>query len=305
MDSSPENEKPEELPEEERGYGPEPVDTIESSRPKQVPLREKDFISNKNGIRTNPTPMLAWFLVIMALIALAWGGRSWFVSMIGEEIGASPFLQVTNREMSLFLWQNSEHMRINVKSKSGYLPAFQSSGDVGLDPELADKYIVAPPQVIFRYHTWNRLIKDEISSTPIPLNIFREFLAYAEEWQPRYWPDAPKGYIEFIKTLPKEGTKDLRTQPYTKLPQQVRLAFQGWQNYFKQGDEINQEQPTYAQMQKFLLTHPHFARNYWRNISTPNYLKRLASGDYSPNETIPEDEIASFLRVAYFNFQSQ
>ena len=51
-----------------------------------------------------------------------------------------------------------------------------------------------------------------------------------------------------------------------ELPIIVRQAYQGWKNYFEEGPDINVLDPTYAEVNEFLKDHPHYMRNYWRNI---------------------------------------
>lgn len=172
--------------------------------------------------------------------------------------------------------------------------------------DQTENYVEAPPELIFLYHTWDRLIKNEYTPRPIPVEEFKEFLNYTEEWKPQNWPKAPKLYVALIDSLAK-GTvsQDLKDMPETTLPLDVKLAFQGWKNYIKEGEDINALTPTYAQLQAFLKSHPHFARNYWRNIveeTTPNYLKSFTEGHFDPKDNIPKDEISSFLRVALYNF---
>jgi len=225
---------------------------------------------------------------------------------MAKQVKSNPFLQVTNRQFSLFLWQFPEYMRVNATQKAGYLPGFQYQSKISLVLGSADDYVSAPPELLFLYHTWHRLISSEFIARPIPLNEFREFLDYEEEWQPQNWPAAPSGYVHLTQTLESSTQADLRALPIAILPQEVRVAFQGWKNYFKEGYLINQTKPTFAEMEGFLKSNPNYARNYWRNIvldSYPNYLKTLSLGSFDPNAIISKDEIAPFLRVAFFNYK--
>lgn len=278
--------------------------------PSNDPLSEKNFINE--GYSQNPYPFWLWLFLLTIVIALAWGGRSWFTSHIEERVSMSPFLQVTNRDFSLFLWQNPEFMRVHAKNKEGYLTGFQYLDKVSLEPELAGRYVEAPPEVIFRYHTWHRLVSAEFSPRPIPLDEFREFLTYAEEWKPIFWPEAPPEYMGLISAISRGGASqlmgfdptDMRSISLTTLPQVVRMAFQGWKNYFKEGELINQVKPTFGEMKAFIDTHPHYARNYWRNVvadMTPQYLQNLSTG--LVNSIIPNEALSSFLKAAFFNFQ--
>jgi hypothetical protein len=259
------------------------------------------------AIKKNPYPAWFWLFVIGVLVMLAWGISSWYTTSMAEKRSHSPFLKVTNRQFSLFLWENPEFMRINASNKSGYLPGFQYLKKVSLEPELAEEQVVAPPEVIFRYHTWNRLLQPEFIARAIPNEEFMEFLNYASEWHPKNWPQATEDYFAFIRSLPTMGaTEDLSRLPLTSLPLEVREAFLGWKNYIKEGEAINNVKVTYAELRDFLLAHPNYARNYWRNIvakKEPNYLKALSLGNVSPEAEVPADQLSAFLKVALYNAQ--
>lgn len=265
-------------------------------------LPEKDFINE--GYSKDPYPFWEWMAVISVCVVLLWAFGLWFNDKMDTEVADSPFLQVTNRELSLFLWQFSDKMRIHAKNKTGYLPGFQYQESVAMELDEADEYAIAPPELLYLYHTWKRLISDEIPLGPIALSEFREFINYAEEWKPRFWPAAPEGYVAFINSLEQIKDTDLRSLPATTLPIVVRQAFQGWKNYMKDQDKINQLRPTYGEMEAFLKLYPHYARNYWRNIvdSRLHYLYTLTWGQYNPNDVIPQDELAAFLRQAFYNY---
>lgn len=258
-------------------------------------LSEKDFIHEEYP--KDPYPFWIWLLVITTVLVLFSAGRSWFRQSLQTQVEESPFLQVTNRQLSLFLWQYPEHMRAHVKAKTGYLPAFQYMDKVTPDPELADQYVVAPPELLFLFHTWHRLLGDVWIPRPITQGEFLEFLKDSEEWQPHYWREAPAAYKELVAALPqKPENEDLQTL----LPLNVKQAFQGWKNYFKEGEKINQVQPTFGEMERFLTRYPHYGRSYWRNLlekTTPHYLEMRGK----PNEMIPVDQLAPFLKVAFFN----
>lgn len=273
--------------------------------PPKPPLQEKDFI--QDSLSANPFPFWLWLVLLALLASLLWGGSSWLMQQVNREVAASPFLQVTNRQFSIFLWQFPELMRINSSSKTGYLPGFQYQGKVSMFLDDADKYVVAPPETLFLYHTWKRLIADEYAARPVPVKEFREFLDYAEEWQPKNWPQAPKGYAEFVDKLFEADTpKELQKMPDSTLPTVVRQAFQGWRNYFKEGDAINQLKPTFDEMSRFLKLYPHFARNNWRNIMldhVPDYLIQMKEMPADAKAEIPPEQLAPFLKVAFFNYQ--
>ena len=267
-------------------------------------LPEKDFINE--GYKKNPLPLWLWFFLLIFMISLLWGMSNWYSVKINFLFQESPFLRVTNRQMSLFLWQNPEFMRANVKEKGGYLPGFKYVDKVTLDIAYADEFVAAPPELIFRYHTWNRLVSGEFTQRPIPKKEFQEFLSYAEEWHPRYWPEAPQGYIKLVNELAQKDIPNLATLSEQELPIDVRMAFQGWQNYFKDGEAINQLRVTQTQMGQFLSSHSHYTRNYWRNIvedKIPNYLKSVTTDKAPASESaIPANELSSFLRVAIYNY---
>lgn len=272
----------------------------------QPELEEKDFI--QNGLTKNPTPLYIWLCIGAFGFALLLGLGNWYNDKLSFFIKKSPFLQVTNRQLSLFLWQNPEFMRVNAKEKVNYLPGFNYLDSVNINIGYADQYVSAPPEVLFRYHTWDRLVKEEFTETPIALNDFKKFLHELPEWHPRYWPAAPSPYIKLVETIDTNTTEDLSKLSKDELPLDVRIAFQGWHNFFIDGEAINNLKPTVAQMEKFITSHPHYARNYWRNVvmaATPKYLATLVSKEAKPDEEIPSDELTSFLRVAYFNFNQK
>lgn len=263
-------------------------------------LPDSDMVTD-NGFTKNPMPAWLWLAVIVALAALLWGGGSWLFFKKEGLVEDSPFLQVTNRDFSLFLWQNPEYMRANVSSKTGYLPGFQYSDKVSIEPGQADKFVSAPPEVVFLYHVWDRLVRKEFSRRPVRISEFNDFLAYCKEWLPANWPQAPEQYKELMANLPKDSSA-LISQG---LPSDVMRAFIGWKNFFMEGSKINTLIPTNGEMAQFLSLFPHYARNYWRNIVSkghPNYLLSLKAEDYDPNSPIPEDEVPGFLKVAFFNY---
>lgn len=267
-------------------------------------LSEKDFI--QDNIPKNNLPYWLWGILLTMFVALMWGGSSWFNQKLDHEVESSPFLQVTNRQMSVFLWQFPEHMRVNAKSgKAGYLPGFQYIDSLAIEPGMAEKFVEAPPELLFLYHTWNRLLRSEFIVRPIQLSEFKEFLLYAQEWQPKNWPEAPNDYARFANELLQSKAIDPASLPEVEAPKEVLQAFQGWKNFFKEGESINQMNPTYEQMAAFLERSPHYSRNYWRNLlidEYPKYLKTFYSGDYTPTLAIPKNELAPFLKVAIYNY---
>lgn len=129
-------------------------------------LQEKDFIQESYG--KDPMSFWIWVGVFAAVVLCSWGIGSWYYQTMSAQLSHSPFLQVTNREMSLFLWQFSDKMLQHVKDKTGYLKGFEYQNRIGIQSNLAEKYAVAPPELLFMYHTWSRLLKGEFTPRPIP-----------------------------------------------------------------------------------------------------------------------------------------
>lgn len=255
-------------------------------------------------IREGKSPLPAWlYLALIAVAAmLIWGGGSWFYNKKLSLQETRPFLQVTNRQFSLFLWQFPEYMRANVSSKSGYLPGFQYGDKIAIEPGKAEEFVQAPPQVLFLYHTWNRLISDEFAPRIITNKEFHQFLDYCQEWKPQNWKEAPQEYKTLVESLDKLGDKEL---PLISIPKEVQIAFIGWKNYFFEGALINLIKPTYGEMDEFIKKYPHYARNYWQNIvknGKPDYLKIQFSGKGESKAEMPDSELAAFLKVAFFNY---
>lgn len=254
-------------------------------------LDEKDFIHE--GIKDDPYPLFYWFFILITIGAISWGVSTWVDRFMKEEVAHSPFLQVTNRDFSLFLWQNPEFMRVHISDKAAYAPAFNYIETLTMNAEMADDYVVAPPDILFKYHTWNRLLGNEVPVQRVLSSDFTEFLAFAKEWTPEFWKAAPNDYIELLKSLPTAST--ILTVPYP-----VQQAYTGWKNFFKEGTAINAFQPSYGLLAQLLAKYPHYSRNYWQNL-IPSYLKSMSSPQ-NPENIIPQQEQASFLKSALFNF---
>ncbi|MCB1111189.1 MAG: hypothetical protein H7A37_00465 [Chlamydiales bacterium] len=269
-------------------------------------LKEKDFIHEEYP--KDPGLFWVWTAVFFAVVAVFWGVGSWYTKQIDEKVESSPFLQVTNRELSLFLWQFPQHMRQHVKAKTGYLPGFEYVDKIGIAEGLADVYAVAPPKVLFLYHTWDRLLRSQVPMRVVPPKEFMDFLEQNPEWLPDQWPAAPEGYAALVKGLKDSSYIDLSKLPASTFPKEVHLAFQGWKNYFKEGDKINLVMPTYGEMEKFIRRYSHYARNYWQNIlneTYPKYLMSFTAGGNDPKAVMPSDEIAPFLKVSLYNEKMQ
>lgn len=258
-------------------------------------LPDSQLVQSPSKIRTS-TPWI-YLALIIALAALMLGSASFIFSRQQRMQKENPFLQVTNRQFSLFLWQFPEFMRVNVSQKAGYLPGFQYIDKIAIESGQADDYVSAPPDLIFFYHRWKELVADEFSPRAISAKEFLQFLDYLPEWLPENWKDRPEGYQETVRAIRAGGV-------VLDLPKEVQQAFIGWKNFFMEGDLINQVRPTFRQMGEFIKQAPHYARNYWRNLlirGKPDYLKSLVLNANS-DAVIPEDEMAAFLRVAFFNY---
>lgn len=261
-------------------------------------LDERKMINE--GIQKNPFPFLIWLALIAAVAALLWGSGNWVLQRRTESLIGSPFLQVTNRDFSIFLWQFPEYMRANVSVKNAYLPGFQYLDKVSIEEGKADDYVMAPPKVLFIYYAWERLLKDEFVARPIKAKELLEFLDYSPEWTPKWWKAAPKEFQDLYASLPSKGVE---TVNLSSVPIDVQMAFVGWKNYFLEGAQIKETKPTFSEMQAFLDRHPNYKRNFWRNLvmnGRPDYLIGLSGGDASKG-TIPDSQLTAFLKVAFFN----
>jgi len=268
-------------------------------------LKEKDFIQEQ-GFKKDPGAFWIWAAAFCAFMVLVWGGTSWYGEQLEEQVEENPFLQVTNRKMSLFLWEFPERMRQHVRERENYLPGFEYQERVGLRPAQAERFAMGPPELFFLYHTWDRLLAGYFFERPIPRTEFMEFLNSSLEWRPENWPEATPEYASLVRGIKFNRTEDLAALPEEELPQVVRRAFQGWKNYFLEGTLINRTFPTFGEMRDFVKRYPHYGRSYWRNVVAeryPRYLEQLARGDYDPAATVPYEEVAPFLRVAFFNRQ--
>jgi hypothetical protein len=255
-------------------------------------LDEKDFIQeSKNG-----STWKIWLGIVLALSLFLTGVWSikWIADQTEKEISRQPFLRVTNRAFSLFLWENTEYMRPHRKSRTGYLPGFHLNPKVTPKPEQAEGWVSVPPDVLFHYHSWERLLREYEYDRLITAAELREFLAYAEEWHPDYWEESPEGYREFVLSLPVRGDVE---EVQASVPPDVKRAFIGWKNYFKEGEEINRAIYAKDEVKRFLKRRPHFAAHFWQN-SYPGYLKSLEN---DIEKELPGWQIPSFMKVALYN----
>lgn len=282
-----------------------PEDHLESAKPEpkresrgEKILEEKNFIYEEKG--KNPIPLWFFIAIVLGIFTILWGAGNWVLQEMKTKVEENPFLQVTNREMSVFLWQNPEFMRIHSSNKTGYLPGFYSIGKVNPKPENINEFVVAPPEVIFGYHTWKRLLSEYVIPRQIPREEFKEFLASSPEWKPENWAKAPEEYKQFVDEFDLVSVPNLQSLPIQTLPKNVRNAYLGWKNYYREGDLINQEKPSVGEMREFLDRYPNYSRHNWRNLY-PLYLQTLQDQSTDPETIIPNEELTSFLRAAYYN----
>lgn len=279
------------------------LQTNPSGRP---PLSEKDFI--RNGWSLTSLPFWLWFALTVLVATLIWGHIGWFQNLIQNEKKKDPFLEVTNREFSVFLWQFPSFMRINVSKKAGYLPGFLTTGE-NFSSATSEEFVSAPPDLLFLYHTWYRLLSPEFIRRPIIPEEFKQFLEQLPEWSPAKWSTAPQDYIQLIDSKSYIHMKDLQTLPQSALPLMVRQAFIGWKNYFLEGPQINSVEPTFGEVKNFLDTHSNYARNCWRNISEINgqkvagidYLSGFIQATFVSDNLVPKEQLTPFLKVALYN----
>jgi len=272
----------------------------DASAPKK--LQEKDFIQETKN--SSALPPWLFIAIVLGILCAIWAIGNWVATEMAVKVEESPFLHVTNRQMSLFLWQNPEYMRAHANTKTGYLPGFNSGGNVNPKLESIDEYVSAPPELLFRYHTWYRFLETYVMPRNISPLEFKEFLESSPEWLPEHWAKAPDEYKQFVQNFDQVKESNLQELGESVLPKQVRNAFFGWKNYYREGDLINRQKPTVGEMREFISHYPNYARNYWRNLY-PEYLKITASESIDPKRIIPEAEFPSFLRVAYFNWAQQ
>ncbi len=261
-------------------------------------LEEKDFIHEEYC--KNPLSFWKWLATVLIFTFVFSGATVFYYSVLARQYSENPFLQVTNREMSVFLWQNPQYMRVHAKSKNGYLPAFEYAERIGLNPEYADDFVIAPPDLLFLYHNWNRLIGDAYIPRAISGKEFSTFLSAVPEWTPRYWQKAPENYLELVELLPNHLSDDLNLQDFDALPLKVRQAFVGWKNYFFEGYQINKSRYAYNDAAKLLSFFPNYGRAFWRNILGSSYLSSFHDGI---SGVIPPEELSPLLRAALFNLE--
>jgi len=177
-----------------------------------------------------------------------------------------------------------------------------------VDVTAVDDFVVAPPELLFLYHTWKRLLASDFIVRPITPRDFSEFLAKEEIWNPVNWIGAPLAYKQMVEKKTYESVADLETLSQEEFPLIVRQAFQGWKNYYNDGSKINSFSPTVGEVEAFLIKHPGYARNYWRNIDRVvgqpigglKYLELTLQKINDPGAIFPSDQLAAFLKVAMY-----
>ena len=253
---------------------------------------ERDFIPRK----WHEHPSFIWILlfVLVGVWALFGIFGKWESLITREKRKELPFFQVTKRNFSLFLFQNTELLRAKRFKRFGTMARITSLDEVNFIPPKADEFIVAPPDILFRYHVWDRLLGESLAPRPIPGAEFKLFLKDNPDWKPDNWPGATEDYRQVVKDL---GNENL---PLSKVPAEVQFAFQGWKNFFEEWALIQEVEPTKVEMEKFLGDHPRYGRSYWRNILSeeyPEYLKDL--------DVLSAEEMPDFLKVGLYNFTPQ
>ncbi len=224
-------------------------------------MDEKDFIQNR--VSKDPAPLFVYLIVVLLTVAGIWWVRGWQHEYQTTQHALHPELQVTNRDMQLFLWQHPQHMRVHVRKKMGYLPAFATSGRGALDPEMAEQFVRVPPALLYRYHRWNNLIGKVVFPREEPKwDLFKE--------------ENPSWQVESDEA---------------KLMQ----AYVGWINYYEEGEAINALPITYADVRALVAAYPGYAPEHWSDLE-PNY---TLDGE----GVVPTGGLPSFVRVAIFNQQ--
>lgn len=266
-------------------------------------LKEERFC----GEEYHSTPRIFYIVGTLVLILMSFliTLDKWSHHKMKQQFKEAPFLQVTNRDVSLFLWEFPEYMRVHSKIKIGYLSGFHYLHKINLVLETAEDYVEAPPSLLFLYHTWNRLLYEYVPNRQIMMEEFQEFLKCLEEWNAVNWLEANDSYRELLLELKDLKIDDLQKLSQEILPLKVRKAFYGWKNYYKEGFLINDFRITYEEVNRFLKEYPNYKRHFWKNILAkdyPNYLKSFESLEVNQEAFVPEEEIAPFLRVALYNF---
>lgn len=250
-------------------------------------LSEKDFINE--SWKQNPKPMFWMAALLIGVAFVFWIGKMWHEEEHNRRLKNNPFLNVTNRALSAFLWQHPEFMRANVKTKTGYLPGFVGQGPSGLLPEYADEAVEAPPELLFLFHTWDRIVTHRLFLRLIPQDLFLQFLDECPFCDPDFWPSAPQEYKQLVQEMKKGSPNPNLT---AALPDTIKLQFQGWRNYRLEGDIINSMHFSAEEITDFLKKYPEFHYSLWKNIYGTHYPNEKNAGLV---------EIPAFLKTALYN----
>jgi hypothetical protein len=265
-------------------------------------LMEKDFISEK-GLKKSSKPTFQYLLLVIAVIALTW----WWVSFKQNWIASNnqEFGKVTNREFSLFLWQNPEYTRRLAYEKDHHLTQFSKDGGVHIVKNHAEDIVEAPPSLVYNYYYWKKFAGDIDFSREIERDFFYSFLESCPEWLPENWNNAPKSYSKISESLLQLSSKEFKELQQT-LPDNLRQAFFGWLNYYHEGNLINAVAPSYEEVQSFLKEHPNLKRNIWKNLlleQAPNYLQSALDSSIDKEKLYPQGEMTSLFKLLYFNIK--
>ncbi len=251
----------------------------------------------------NPMPLWLWILIIVGVFAFLWTGLNRIAISIADKREITFSKDITNRDISLFLWQNPKYMRIFAIKKSGYLPGFQSKGRVTPNLATVDDVAKGTQELIYLYTTWKILIGDYQNMRKIAVSEYQEFLSYAQEWYPQNWKKAPEDYRYLIEELDTLDIEDMQSLPLSTFPKGARNAFFGWKNFFKEKEQIDQQIITFSDMLNFLEKYPNYSRNHWRNIY-PKYLEGFLEKSVDLQKQIPEDQMQDFLKIGFFNLEN-
>ena len=266
-------------------------------------LQEKDFIQEPTKGGQGP---LIFFLFILFIVAIGWGIGSWRKKTIGQKKRENILLQVSNRDFSIFLWENPQFMRPNKRLGSYYLEDFDGKDKIHLNFLKADKWVQVSHEVLFIYHTWKRLVGQYNYRAPISPFEFKNFVNDCPEWRSINWPNAPKEYKKILMDEKFLYINNLQELSYLELPLKVRKAFLGLKAFYKEGEAINTQEITYGSLRGFLRVYPNFSRNLWLGIyeqDYPNYLLDVDKAHISDYEIVPYDHLSPLLRFAFYQYQ--
>ncbi len=249
--------------------------------------------------------LVSCLLGLILLMAGVWGFERWVQNKMLSSLEASPYHQVSNRELSLFLWQHTEMMRANVRYKSSYLPGFDYKSRVGIQVGKAEDRAIAPPELLHRYQLWKEVLAGYAFGREMSGSELMDFLEDFPEWHAEAWPEAPQEYGQLLARLAEMGPN---ADERIRVPREVQEAFLGWRNYRDDGEKINAANYTVGELNDFLADYPGYTRRYWRLVlaeTQPNYLAILDQEDVPADRVVPKEQISSFLRVALYNLNSR